>query len=127
LSIDRTIAARPLGTAELVVNELGVAAAWRSSHEKAFALEISAGPGLAALDLRGVSPASHVTASSVVGFTLDARAATALRYRSGGLWALARFEGGYLVSGPEGTITGDSSIATRGAWTGASLGVGGAW
>jgi hypothetical protein len=127
LNIDRTIVARPLGSAELVVSELGVGAAWRSSPERPLTIEVSAGPALAVLDLRGVSPASHVTASSVAGVTLDTRAATAVRYRNGGLWALARFEGGYLVSGPEGTITGDSSIATRGAWTGANLGIGGEW
>jgi hypothetical protein len=127
LSVDRTTVARPLGTAELVAGELGLGAAWRSNLEGPLALEVSAGPALAALDLRGVSPASHVTASSLAGLTLDARAAATVRYRKGGLWALARFEGGYLVSGPEGTITGDSSITTRGAWTGASLGAGGAW
>jgi len=127
LAFDRTIVARPLGTAELAAGELGLAAAWRSSDESPLALEISAGPALAVLDLRGVSPAAHVTARSVTGLALDTRAAAAVRYRRAGLWALARLEAGYLVSGPEGTITGESSIETRGAWTGASLGVGGAW
>jgi hypothetical protein len=127
LAFDRTIVARPLGSAELAAGELGLAAAWRSSHESPLALEISAGPALAVLDLRGVSPVAHVTARSVAGLTLDTRAAAAVRYRRAGLWALARLEAGYLVSGPEGTITGESSIQTRGAWTGACLGVGGAW
>ena len=127
LAFDRTIVARPLGNAELAAGELGLAAAWRSSNESPLALEISAGPALAVLDLRGVSPTAHVTARSVAGLTLDTRAAAAVRYRIADLWALARLEAGYLVSGPEGTITGESSIETRGAWTGASLGVGGAW
>jgi hypothetical protein len=127
LGVDRTVVARTLGTAELVAGELGLAAAWRSSHETPLALEVSAGPALAVLDLRGLSPAAHVSASSVTGVTMDARAAAALRYRRGGLWALARLEGGYLVSGPEGTITGDSSIAVRGPWAGANVGIGGAW
>jgi hypothetical protein len=127
LGIDRTVVARALGSAELVAGELGLAAAWRSSHEAPLALELAAGPALAALDLRGLSPAAHVSASSVTGLTMDTRGAAALRYRRAGFWALARLEGGYLVSGPEGTITGDSSIAVRGPWAGVNVGLGGAW
>ncbi len=129
VGVNRTTIARPLGSAELVVGELGLGAAWRSSGERPFGLEVSAGPALAALDLRGIAPAAHVAAGSVTGLTMDGRAAVGPEeYRSGGLWILGRFESGYLVSGPEGTITaGDSAIAARGPWAGASLGAGGAW
>jgi hypothetical protein len=126
-SVNRTVIARPLGSAELVVGELGLGLAWRSSEEAPVRLELSAGPALAGLDLRGLNPAAHVTASSVTGLTIDGRAAAGLRYRSGGLWILARCEAGYLVSGPSGTISGDATIATAGAWAGANLGMGAAW
>jgi hypothetical protein len=125
--VNRTAVTRPLGGAELVVGELGVGAAWRSSAEAPLGFELSAGPALAGLDLRGIAPAANVAATSVTGLTIDGRAAAGLRYRSGGLWILARLEVGYLVSGPDGTITGDSPIATGGPWTAANLGMGGAW
>jgi hypothetical protein len=127
LAVDRTAVARSLGSAELVDWELAVAAAWRSSQTRPFAVELSAGPAAAALDLRGVAPATGVTASSVIGVTMDARAAVALRYRRAGFWVLARLEGGYLVSGPVGTVSGESAIETKGPWAGATLALGGGW
>ncbi len=127
LAVDRTAAARSLGSAELVDFEVGVSPVWRSSQTKAFAVELSGGPAVAVLDLRGFAPDTHVTASSVVGATMDARAAVALRYRRAGFWALARLEGGYLVSGPVGTITGESAIEAQGPWVGATLALGGGW
>lgn len=127
MATDRTTITRPLGTAQLTAGELALSVAWRSSYRSRWATEASIGPAIAVLDLRGIAPATGVSTGSVTGVSMDSEASVGVRYRAAEFWALARLEGGYLLSRLVGTITGDSSIAAAGPWVGAELGAGGAW
>jgi hypothetical protein len=124
---DRTTAARALGVAELTVSELELSLAWRSNAEPGFSFELSLGPALASVHLRGVDPAAYVRAGSVTAITIDAKGRAALRYRRGWLSLRAAVDGGYLVSGAEGTISADTTIHARGPWAGLTIGGGAAW
>ncbi len=127
MGVDRTTVTRPLGTAQLTESELALSVALRSSYRERLSAEVSVGPAIAILDLRGVEPATGVSTGSLTGFSLGGEASVGARYRAAGFWALARLEGGYLLSRLVGTITGDSSITAAGPWVGAELGAGGAW
>jgi hypothetical protein len=127
MGADRMTVTRSLGTAQLTVGELALSAAWRSSYRNRLSAEFSIGPALAVLDLRGVAPAAGVLTGALTGVSIDGEGSVGVRYRAAGFWALARTEGGYLVSRLVGTISEDSSVAARGPWLGIALGAGGAW
>jgi hypothetical protein len=124
---DRVTVGRALGVAELMVSELELSFAWRSNVEPGFSFELSLGPALASVHLRGIDPAASVRAGSVTAITVDAKGRAALRYRRGWLSLRAAVDGGYLVSGAEGTISADSTIVARGPWAGLTLGGGATW
>jgi hypothetical protein len=124
---DRTASTRAIGSVELIVTELQVSPAWRSNGDRAVALELSAGPAIALVHLRGIDAQAAVRTGTVSAVTLDAKARAALRYRGTGFSLGASLDGGYLVSGPEGTITSDTTVVTRGPWVGFSIMAGAAW
>jgi hypothetical protein len=126
-STDRVTESRALGGVELMVTELELAGSWRSSVDRPFSFELSLGPALALVNLRGIDPVASVRAGAVTAATMDAKARAALRYRRGWLSLRAAIDGGYLFSGAEGTISADKTILARGPWAGFTLSGGAAW
>jgi hypothetical protein len=127
VDIDRIATTRSIGGAELIVTELELSPAWRSNADGPFTLELSLGPAIALVHLRGIDPAASVRTGTLSAITLDAKARAALRYRGGGFSFGAALDGGYLVSGTEGTVTSDTTIVARGPWVGLCVTGGAAW
>lgn len=127
IDVDRVTSARTLGNVELLVAELELAPAWRSSSDRPLSLELSEGPAFALVHLRGTDPAASVRTSAISTVTLDAKARAALRYRGGGFSLRAAFDGGYLVSGVEGIVSADATVVARGAWVGFTVSGGATW
>jgi hypothetical protein len=127
IDIDRIASTLSIGGAELIVTELEISAAWRSNVDHPLALELSLGPAIALVHLRGIDPAASVRTGTLSAITLDAKARAALRYRGRGFSLGAALDGGYLVSGTEGTVTSDTTIVARGPWVGFCVTGGAAW
>jgi hypothetical protein len=127
IGVDRVTSARPLGNVELMVGEIELSPAWRSSSARPFSLELTAGPALAFVQLRGIEPAASVRTGAISAVTLDAKARAALRYRGGGFSLRAAVDGGYLVSGVEGIVSADTMVVARGAWVGFTVSGGATW
>jgi hypothetical protein len=126
-SSDRLTVSRPLGGVELMVTELELSPVWRSNADGPLSFELSLGAALAFVQLRGIDPVASVRAGAVTAVTMDAKARAALRYRRGRLSLRTALDGGYLLSGPEGTISADTTILARGPWAGFTLSGGAAW
>jgi hypothetical protein len=124
VSLERALASRALGTAEMVVGELALVALYRSSAAP-LALEAFAGPALARVRLRGIDPQPAVHTAALSAWTLDTQVALGVGFRSRTLWLFGAVEAGYLVAGPVGTISADRDLETKGPWAGAMLGGGG--
>ncbi len=77
--------------------------------------------------LRGIDPSASVHTGTISTLTLDAKARAAMRYRGAGFSVGAALDGGYLVSGAEGTITSDVTVIARGPWVGLSVMGGATW
>jgi len=127
VGVDRVTSARPLGNVELLVGELELSPAWRSSSDRPLSLELSVGPALAFVRLRGIDPAASVRTAAISTIALDAKARAALRYRWGAFSLRAALDGGYLVSGVEGIVSTDATVVARGAWAGITVSGGAAW